>query len=391
MNKKMIYVDYAAATPVREEVFNKMKPFFSEYFGNSSSIYEFGQTSRRALDKARFQVSDALGCSPQEVFFTSGGTESNNLAIQGVVEKYKNYGKHIVTTKIEHVSILSVCEKLEQDGCRITYLEPDNEGVIQPEQVQNALQEDTILVSVIHGNNEIGTMQDIQKMGEIVSQYRRDHQRKYPVFHSDICQTIGFFNMNAQMYNLDLATINSGKIYGPKGAGALYVKKGVQLSPRMYGGGQEKKIRAGTENIPAVVGFGEAVEWVQREREQYSRHCEDLRDFCIAEIEKRVSGCQLNGHRTDRLPNNIHLSFEGIEGETLLVNLDQEGVCASTGSACTSGNIDPSHVLLAIGVSYELTHGSLRLTLGRMTTKEDVEYVVDKLVSVIQKMRSETA
>ena len=384
-------MDYAASTPVRSEVFEKMKPYFSEYFGNPSSIYEFGQMARRALDKARFQVSDILHCSPNEIFFTSGGTESNNLAIQGITEKYNIYGKHIVTTKIEHASVISVCRKLEQEGYRVTYLEPDSEGVVQPEQIKKAIQADTILVSIIHGNNEIGVVQDIESIGKVVAQYRKDNQKRYPLFHSDICQTVGFFEIDVKKNNLDLATINSGKIYGPKGAGALYVRKGVDITPSMYGGGQEKKIRPGTENVPAVVGFGEAIELIGRERDEYRRDCEKLRDFCIVEIEKRISGCYINGHRTHRLPNNIHLSFEGIEGETLLVNLDQEGICASTGSACTSGNIDPSHVLLAIGVSYELTHGSLRLTLGKMTTKEEVEYTVNALENIIEKMRRESA
>ncbi len=385
--KPFVYADYAAATPLDEEVLNKMLPFFTSDFGNASTIYEFGQKARRALDLSRRDVAEILHCTPKEVIFTGSGTESIHLAIRGVTEAYKEKGNHIITSTIEHHAVLHTCQYLEKNGYEVTYLQPDKDGIINPEDVQKALRPETILVTIMYANNEIGTVQDIPAIGKIIQTYRAEKGLQWPFFHTDACQAPGFLDINAENLGVDLLTINGSKIYGPKGVGALFIKRGVRVAPQIIGGGQEYRLRAGTENVPAVVGMAEALKKVIVHQEEEKPRIQKLRDLLIHEIETRVPQSTLNGSRTQRLPNNVHCSFDGIEGETILLRLDMEGICASSGSACTSGTVDPSHVLLALGVPYERAHGSVRFSLGRQTTEKDVMFIAEKMEKIIKEMR----
>lgn len=380
-------MDYAATTPLKKEVLEKMLPFFVEKFGNPSTIYEFGQESRRAIDGSRKDIADILHCAPKEIIFTGSGTESVNFALRGVAEVYKDTGKHIVTLKTEHQAVLHTCEYLEKNGYSITYLDTEKDGLVDLEKLKSAIRPDTILVSIMMANNEIGVIQDIQKIGEILKQMRKK-ESVLPVFHTDACQAVGFLDIDLRTLGVDLLSFNGGKIYGPKGVGVLYIRKGVRVIPQIQGGGQEYRLRAGTENVPAIIGMGEAFKLAVAERERESKRLEQLRDLLIEGIEKNIPKVYLNGHRKKRLPNNVNFSFEGIEGETILLRLDMEGICVSSGSACTSGTVDPSHVLLAIGVPYEIAHGSVRFSLGKDTTREEVLYVIEKMKEVVADMRS---
>ncbi len=375
-----VYMDYAATTFVKPEVLEEMLPYFTGKFGNPSSFYEISRITKRAVDKARGQVSKALNCDISEVYFTGGGSEADNWAIKGIASAYKNKGNHIITTKIEHHAVLHTCEYLEKNGFEVTYLDVDSEGFVNPEDVRNAITDKTILVSVMFANNEIGTIEPIKEIGAIC-------REKKVLFHTDAVQAIGNIEIDVKDMNIDLLSLAGHKIYGPKGVGALYIKKGVRIHNLIHGGGQERARRAGTENIAGIVGLGKAIELATENLEEHVNKMTDLRDKLIEGLLK-IPYSKLNGPTGDkRLPGNVNIGFEFIEGESILLSLDFEGVCASSGSACTSGSLDPSHVLLSIGLPHEKAHGSLRLTLGDGSTEEDVNYVIEVLPPIIQRLR----
>lgn len=379
MDKK-IYLDHAATTPLKPEVFEEMKPFLNEYYGNPSSIYEFAQVNKEAVEKAREQVAKAIGANEKEIFFTSGGTESDNWAIKGIAEAYKYKGNHIITTSLEHHAVLHTCEYLDKHGFDVTYLPVDEFGLIDLDELREAINESTILISIMFANNEIGTIQQIKKIGEIAKE-------KDVIFHTDAVQAVGHVPIDVKDMHIDLLSISSHKLYGPKGIGALYVRKGLKLKAFIHGGAQERRRRGGTENVPAIVGFGKAIELAIENMENESIRQAGLRDHLIKEIIDNIPYCKLNGHPIDRLPNNVNFSFEFIEGESLLIMLDMQGFCASSGSACTSGSLDPSHVLLAIGLPHEIAHGSLRITIGESTEREDLDKLVDSLKGIVSRLR----
>jgi len=379
MDKK-IYLDHAATTPTRQEVIDTMLPYFGEYFGNPSSIYEFAQQNKEAIDKSRSIIAESLNTSAAEIFFVSGGTEADNWAILGVAENYSKKGNHIITTTMEHHAVLHTCEYLEKKGFEVTYLKVDKDGLIDLNELENAITEKTILVTIMFANNEIGTIQPVKEIGEIT--------RKHKVlFHTDAVQAYTHVPIDVEAMNIDLMSFSGHKIYGPKGIGALYIRKTVKLKPLIHGGAQERRRRGGTENVPAIVGFGKAVEIALINMDSEAKRLTELRNYFIKEVIEKIPYVKLNGHPTQRLPNNANLSFEFIEGESLLIMLDMKGVCGSSGSACTSGSLDPSHVLLAIGLPHEIAHGSLRITLGESTTKEELDYVVNSLVSIVNRLR----
>lgn len=378
---KTIYLDNSATTYVKPEVLEEMKPYFTEKFGNPSSFYSLARDTQRAVDKARKQVADALKCSPDEVFFTGGGSEGDNWALKGIAAANINKGNHIITTKIEHHAILHSCEFLEKFGFEVTYLDVDDEGFINLEELKNAITDKTILVSIMFANNEIGTIQKIKEIGKICRERR-------VVFHTDAVQAVGNVPIDVQDMNIDILSLAGHKIYGPKGVGAIYIRKGIKIENLIHGGGQEKGRRAGTENVAGIVGIGKAIEIAQLKLNEHMERLTELREKLIDGLLK-IPYTTLNGPRgKDRLPGNVNVRFKYIEGESILLSLDFKGVCASSGSACTSGSLDPSHVLLAIGVPHELAHGSLRLTLGEKTTEEDIDYVLKVLPPIIQRLRN---
>lgn len=378
---KTVYLDNSATTYVKPEVLEEMKPYFTEKFGNPSSLYGLARDTQRAVDKARKQVADALNCSPEEVYFTGGGSEGDNWALKGIAAAHWNKGNHIITTKIEHHAILHSCEFLEKFGFKVTYLDVDDEGFINLEELKSAITDKTILVSIMFANNEIGTIQKIKEIGKIC------RERKV-VFHTDAVQAVGNVPIDVQDMNIDILSLAGHKIYGPKGVGAIYIKKGIKIENLIHGGGQEKGKRAGTENVAGIVGIGKAIEIAQLKLNEHMERLTELREKLIDGLLK-IPYTTLNGPRgKDRLPGNVNVRFKYIEGESILLSLDFKGVCASSGSACTSGSLDPSHVLLAIGVPHELAHGSLRLTLGEKTTEEDIDYVLKVLPPIIQRLRN---
>ena len=377
---KSVYMDYAATTYVKPEVLEEMLPYFTNKFGNPSSFYGISRETKMAVDKARGQVAKALNADLNEIYFTGGGSESDNWAIKGICSAYKNKGNHIITTKIEHHAVLHTCEYLEKQGFEVTYLDVDEEGFINLEDLKNAITDKTILVSIMFANNEIGTIEPIKEIGKIC------RERKV-LFHTDAVQAVGNVKIDVKDMNIDLLSLAGHKIYGPKGIGALYVRKGVRIHNLIHGGGQERNRRAGTENIAGVVGLGKAIELATENLEEHAKKMTVLRDQLIDGLLK-IPYTRLNGPRGDkRLPGNVNVSFEFIEGESILLSLDFEGVCASSGSACTSGSLDPSHVLLAIGLPHEKAHGSLRLTLGDNSTQEDVDYVLEVVPPIIERLR----
>ena len=377
---KSVYMDYAATTYVKPEVLEEMLPYFTEKFGNPSSFYGISRETKMAIDKARGQVAKALNADLNEIYFTGGGSEADNWAIKGVCSAYKNKGNHIITTKIEHHAVLHTCEYLEKLGFEVTYLDVDEEGFINLEDLKNAITDKTILVSIMFANNEIGTIEPIKEIGKIC------RERKV-LFHTDAVQAVGNVKIDVKDMNIDLLSLAGHKIYGPKGIGALYVRKGVRIHNLIHGGGQERNRRAGTENIAGVVGLGKAIELATENLEEHAKKMTVLRDQLIDGLLK-IPYTRLNGPRGDkRLPGNVNVSFEFIEGESILLSLDFEGVCASSGSACTSGSLDPSHVLLAIGLPHQKAHGSLRLTLGDNSTQEDVDYVLEVVPPIIERLR----
>lgn len=376
---KEVYLDYAAASPVRPEVEEAMKPFLSEISANPSSIHNAGQKARTALENARSTVARILHCSPDEIIFTSGGTESVNLAIKGIARAHKHKGRHIITSKIEHEAVLRSCEQLEQEGFDVTYLPVDKYGMISPADVEKAIRQDTILISIMYANNEVGTIQPIQELGTIA--------RKHNIpFHCDACQA-GFLELNIEKLNVNALTLNGSKIYGPKGVGLLYAQREIAVEPLFHGGGQESQLRSGSENVPAIVGFAKALELVQQEKDQENQRLVTLRNQLAVGIEKIIPESMVNGHPTQKLVNNLNVSFHDIEGESLLLYLNEFTIYASSGSACTSRSIAISHVLQAMGIQDNLAQGTIRFTLGKYTTEEDIHYVLGVLPTIIAALR----
>ncbi|NLY92138.1 MAG: cysteine desulfurase NifS [Firmicutes bacterium] len=377
----MIYLDHAATTPVKPEVLKEMLPYFTEEYGNPSSVYRLAQRNKKAIDDARAVVAKNLGAQPNEIFFTSGGTEADNWAIKGMAEALKEKGNHIITTNIEHHAVLHTCQYLEKHGFEVTYLPVNPDGLITPEQVEAAIRPETILISIMYANNEIGTIMPISEIGAVA-------KRHGVVFHTDAVQAVGHLPIDVKAQNIDLLSLSGHKFYGPKGIGALYVRRGLKLPSFLHGGGQERGRRAGTENVPGIVGLAKAIDRAYQDLAAKNAKIKALRDYLIDGIYERIPYCRLNGHRERRLPNNANFSFEFVEGESLLLLLDMEGIAASSGSACTSGSLDPSHVLLALGLPHELAHGSVRFTLGEDNTKEEIDLVLAKLPAFVERMRA---
>ena len=378
---ELIYLDNAATTKVAPEVYEAMNPYFEEYYGNAASVYRFAGESKKAVEDARKEVADFLGAKPNEIYFTGGGSESDNWALKGIAFSQRKKGKHIITSAIEHHAILHTCEYLEKLGYEITYVGVDENGILKLDELEKAIREDTILISVMFANNEIGSIQPIKEIGEIAKKHKI-------LFHTDAVQAYGHVPINVDEYHIDLLSASGHKINGPKGIGILYVRNGVKIESFVHGGAQERGKRAGTHNTPGIVGFGRATTLAKEKMEERTKKEVELRDFLIKRVLDEVPYTKLNGDKVKRLPNNVNFSFRFIEGESLLIMLDQKGICASSGSACTSGSLDPSHVLLAIGLPHEIAHGSLRLTLSDETTKEEIDYTVEAIKTVVERLRS---
>lgn len=376
-----VYLDNAATTATKPEVVEAMLPYFTENFGNPSSVYDFAAKNKKAVNDSRKIIADALHADMQDIYFTAGGTEADNWALIATAEAYADKGKHIITSKIEHHAILHTCDYLEKRGFEITYIDVDENGILRLDRLKEAIRPDTILISVMFANNEIGSLQPVKEIGTLA-------RERGILFHTDAVQAFGQIPVDVDEMKIDMLSASAHKLHGPKGIGFLYIRKGLKLRSFIHGGGQERKRRAGTENVPGIVGFGAAVSSAVSSMEERMESETQVRDYLIEKIEQNIPYCRLNGHRTKRLPNNVNVSFQFIEGESLLIMLDMEGICASSGSACTSGSLDPSHVLLAIGLPHEIAHGSLRMTLSEETTKEDVDFVIDKLTGIVEKLRS---
>ncbi len=377
---KMIYLDNAATTRTAPEVVEAMLPYFSEFYGNASTVYEFGGKSREAVSEAREIIAKAIGARDNEIYFTAGGSEADNWAIKATAEAYKEKGKHIITSKIEHHAVLHTCQWLEQNGYEVTYLDVDEFGVVKLEELKKAIRPDTILISIMFANNEIGTIEPVAEIGKIA----REHGI---LFHTDAVQAFGQVPIDVDELNIDMLSSSGHKLNGPKGIGFLYIRKGVKIRSFVHGGAQERKRRAGTENVPGIVGFGKAVELAMAGMKERTGKERELRDYLMERVVKEVPYTRVNGDRLNRLPNNVNFCFQFVEGESLLIMLDMKGICGSSGSACTSGSLDPSHVLLAIGLPHEIAHGSLRLTLGEDTTKEDIDYTVEAIKEIVNQLR----
>ena len=377
---KMIYLDNAATTRTAPEAVEAMLPYCSEFYGNASTVYEFGAKSKEAVSHARETIANAIGAKENEIYFTAGGSESDNWAIKAAAEAYQGKGKHIITSKIEHHAVLHTCQWLEQNGFEVTYLDVDEFGVVKLEELKKAIRPDTILISIMFANNEIGTIEPVAEIGKIA----REHG---VLFHTDAVQAFGQVPIDVDALNIDMLSSSGHKLNGPKGIGFLYIRKGVKIRSFVHGGAQERKRRAGTENVPGIVGFGKAVELAAANMEERTRKERGLRDYLMDRVLKEVPFTRVNGDRTSRLPNNANFCFQFVEGESLLIMLDMKGICGSSGSACTSGSLDPSHVLLAIGLPHEIAHGSLRLTLGQDTTKEDIDYTVEAIKEIVGQLR----
>ncbi len=378
---ELIYLDNAATTRTAPEVVEAMLPYFSENYGNPSSIYDFASKNKIAVDEQRERIAAALGAKPTEIYFTSGGTESDNWALKATAEAYRDKGKHIITSKIEHHAVLHTGQYLEKQGFEVTYLDVDEDGKIDPAELEAAIRPDTTLISIMYANNEIGTIEPVEEIGAIAHEHG-------VLFHTDAVQAFGKVPIDVDACNIDMLSASGHKFNGPKGIGFLYIRKGLKTKAFMHGGAQERKRRAGTENVPGIIGMGVATQRALDTMEESAAYERKIRDHLIDRILNEIDYCRLNGHRSDRLPNNVNISFQFIEGESMLIMLDGKGICASSGSACTSGSLDPSHVLLAIGLPHEIAHGSLRLTLSEETTMEDADYVVDSLKEIIPYLRS---
>ena len=382
MEKRRLYMDYSATTPVKQEVVDAMMPYFTETFGNASSFHGFGRDAKNVLDKSRAQVASLINAKSNEIYFTAGGTESDNWAIEGVAFANKAKGNHIITSKIEHHAVLHTCEYLEKHhGFEVTYLDVDAEGRIRVEDVENAIKDNTILITIMFANNEVGTIQPIKEIGEIAKKHK-------VIFHTDAVQAAGNIHIDVKELNVDLMSMSSHKIYGPKGIGALYIKTGTKLHTFVHGGAQERRRRAGTENIPGIVGYAKACEIAKANMDNHIETLTKLRTKLIDGILEKIPYTKVNGSLEHRLPGNVNFSFEYIEGEGILLMLDMLGIAASSGSACTSGSLDPSHVLMAMGLPHEIAHGSLRLSIGDFTTEEDIDYIIDNLPKIIERLRS---
>lgn len=378
---RKVYLDNAATTALSPRVLEAMLPYFTQHYGNPSSVHAFGREAKQGLDKARDQVAKALHCDPSEVIFTGCGTESDNTVLLGVAQRYRNKGKHIITTNVEHHAILHTCEYLEKQGYSVTYLPVDQDGLVTAEQVAAAIRPDTILVSIMFANNEVGTIMPIQEIGAVCKE-------KGVLFHTDAVQAVGHIPVDVQAMHIDMLSLSAHKFHGPKGVGALYCRKGIRLPSYIMGGAQERGRRAGTENVAGIVGLGAAIQLATEQLEENRAKMTALRDRLMTGIQARISEVKLNGHPTNRLPNNVNFSFKYIEGESILLMLDMNGIAASSGSACTSGSLDPSHVLLALGLPHEIAHGSVRLTLGDETTEEDIDYTIDVLEKTVARLRA---
>ena len=381
-----VYLDHAGTTPLDAKVLEAMIPYFSQHFGNPSSLHTVGQEARYALDEARERVAGVLNCRPREVVFTGGGTESDNAAIHGVATALHETGNHIITSSVEHHAVLHACQYLESQGFEVTYLPVDAEGMVQPESVYNAINERTTLVTIMYGNNEIGTINPISEIDRSIKK-RASELARTIVFHTDAVQAAGYLDLDVASLGVDLLSLSGHKFHGPKGTGVLYIKRGTPYLPLIHGGGQERERRSGTENIPGIVGLSLALESANAIRDETGQRCSALRDRIIDSVLEQIPGTRLNGHATERLPNNANFSFTGVEGEPILLGLDVAGIAASSGSACSSGSLEPSHVLLALGQSAETARGSLRLTLGRDNTDEEVDYLLGVLVDLVQRLR----
>lgn len=378
---KFIYLDNAATTAVLPEVLEKMKPYFLEKYGNPSSVYTFAQETKNVVEEARADIAKILGAKPREIYFTGGGSESDNWALKGVAEKYRNKGKHIITSKIEHHAILHTCEWLEKQGYEVTYLDVDETGLISLEELEKAIRPDTILISIMFANNEIGTIEPIKEIGEIAKKHG-------VLFHTDAVQAFAHVPIDVNELKIDMLSASGHKFHGPKGIGFFYMKDTVKLQSFVHGGSQERSKRAGTTNVPGIVGMAEAAKIAVAHMEENIARETEVRDYLIENMLKEIPYSRVNGHRTKRLPNNAHFCFQFIEGESMLIMLDMNGICASSGSACTSGSLDPSHVLLAIGLPHEIAHGSLRLTMSDDFTKEDADYVIEQVKAAVTRLRS---
>ena len=378
---KIRYFDHAATTAVEENVLKAMIPYFNLNYGNPSSIYQLGRISKKALENSREKVAKVLNAKPNEIYFTGCGSESDNIAVKGIAHANKNKGNHIITTKIEHPAILNTCRTLEKQGYEITYLNVDKDGIISLHDLENAIKENTILITIMFANNEIGTIQPIKEIAEIAKKHNI-------YFHTDAVQAVGNLKIDVTSLQIDALSLSAHKFYGPKGVGALYIKKGINFEKQQDGGHQEKDKRAGTENLAGIVGLGEAIELAYKNFENYNNKLIYLRDYYISQIEKKIPYVKLNGHRTKRLPGNANFSFKFINGEELLLNLDMKGICASSGSACSSASLEPSHVLLAIGLPPETANSALRITFGTDNTKDDVDFLVTSLIEIVKKLRN---
>ena len=378
---KLIYLDNAATTKTAPEVVQAMLPWFTENYGNPSSIYSLGTESKKAVSEAKDIIAGSLGAASNEIYFTAGGSEADNWALKAAAEAYASKGKHIITSKIEHHAILHTCEYLEKKGCEITYVNVDENGIVKLDELEKAIRPDTILISIMFANNEIGTVQPIKEIGEIASRHN-------VLFHTDAVQAYGQLPINVDECHIDMLSASGHKLNGPKGIGFLYIRKGIKIRSFIHGGQQERGRRAGTENVPGIVGMGAAAKRAFSILEEKRAKETELRDYLIEQIEKEIPYCRLNGDRNRRLPNNVNFSFRFVEGESLLIMLDMKGICASSGSACTSGSLDPSHVLLAIGLPHEIAHGSLRLTLNEENTKEEMDTTVAAIKEIVTKLRN---
>ena len=378
--KQTIYLDNAATTRTRPEVVEAMLPYFTEQYGNPSAIYSLGSAGKKAINEARRTIAAAIGAKPEEIYFTAGGTEADNWALKAAAECCAGKGRHIITTKIEHHAVLHACGYLEKNGYEVTYLDVDRDGILDPEALKEAIRPDTVLISVMFANNEIGTIQPIREIGAIA-------RERGILFHTDAVQAFGQIPIDVEEMHIDMLSASAHKLNGPKGTGMLYIRSGLKIRSFIHGGAQEKGVRAGTENVPGIVGFAAAVRRALSRMEEKAGRERELRDYLIRRIEGEIPYCRLNGHREKRLPGNVNISFRFIEGESLLIMLDMRGVCASSGSACTSGSLDPSHVLLAIGLEHEEAHGSLRMTLSEENTQEELDEVVGHLAEIVQRLR----
>ena len=377
---KNIYFDNAATTKLDDEVLKEMLPYLKDNYGNPSSIYKLGREARKAIEDSREKIAKVLNCKANEIYFTAGGSESDNTAIKGIAKANKKRGNHIITSKIEHPAVLETCKQLEKEGFKITYISVDEKGIVDLEELKKSIKPNTILITIMFANNEIGTIQPIEEIGKIAKENNI-------YFHTDSVQAVGSIKIDVQKLNIDSLSLSGHKFYGPKGVGALYVKTGVPFEKFISGGHQERNKRAGTENVAGIVGIGKAIELAYENLDEYNKKIKELRDYYVKQVEEKIPYIKINGDMEKRLPGNSNISFRFIEGEGLLLNLDLKGICASSGSACTSGSLEPSHVLLAIGLPHEIAHGSLRISIGKYNTKEEVDYLVENLVEIIGRLR----